>query len=317
MRDKISCCTVIPAIYATHSRACRPPLLFWIAGGLLAGQCLAATAPGPLWQELLVLAALTALGPARRWPMPLPLAAGAALLAAALGHWQVDGVLRPQLPADHVQHMAGARLVVRGRVCERPVRRPGKTRVVIETAAVRHGDGWEPSEGRVLVTVRGATQPWQRGDGVEALLGTRRPRNFGNPGEFDFEAFLARRAIYLTAFAADDRAWIRTPAPDGWAVGIERWRDAVVHSIESTLAPPTAAITAALLVGDAIALPPDVRDRYARAGVSHVLSISGLHVGLVAGGAYALLRWLFARSERALLYASVPKLAMAASLAPL
>ena len=319
MPDKIGCYAVIPAIYARSDAADRrgAPPLFWLAAGLLAGQCAAASC-GPLWPLLAVIAALGVFG--LRWRQraaALPSAAAPALLAAALGYWQVDRVLHPHLPADHLQHLAGARLVLRGCVSERPTRRPDKTRLVIDSAAVRRGDDWQPAAGRVVITVRNATQPWQRGDGVEAMLEPRLPHNFGNPGEFDFEAFLARRGIYLTAFAADDRAWQRTPAADGWAAAIERWRDAVTHTIETTLAPPTAPIAAALLVGDAIALAPDVRDRYARAGVSHILSISGLHVGLVAGGAYALLRWLFARSERVLLYASVPKLAMAASLAPL
>lgn len=38
----------------------------------------------------------------------------------------------------------------------------------------------------------------------------------------------------------------------------------------------------ALLIADTHALPPDVRDRYAAAGIIHMLSISGLHVGIIA-----------------------------------
>jgi competence protein ComEC len=167
-----------------------------------------------------------------------------------------------------------------------------------------------------LISVRDAVQPWQRGDGVEALVELHRPRNFGNPGEFDFEAYLARRGVYVTAFAASDQSWLRTATIGGWTAWPERWRTIVAETIESTVDARVAPIVGALLVGDAIALPLDVRDRYACAGVSHVLSISGLHVGLVAGAAYALLRWLLARSERTLLYANVPKIATAMGLAP-
>jgi competence protein ComEC len=296
----------------------RTTLLFWLTGGLLAGQG-AAAAVGPVWRwTAAAIAVLTFLRPLRRRQADArAVALGAALLAAAAGHWQVDRILHPMLPPDHVRWFVGDRVVLRGSIAERPTRRPARTRLVIEAGAVRRGAEWQPAQGRVLVTLRAATQPWQRGDGVEAVVELRRPRNFGNPGEFDFEAYLARRGIQVTALAPDDRAWPRAPAAAGWASGLERWRDAVTRTIEATLDPTAAAIVASLLVGDAIALAPEVRDRYARAGVSHVLSISGLHVGLVAGAAYALLRWLLARSERLLLHANVPKLAMAASLAPL
>jgi competence protein ComEC len=240
--------------------------------------------------------------------------AAVALIAAAGGHWQVDRIIRPVFAPDHVQWFAGQRAVIRGSVVDRPVRRATSTRLMIEVAAVRRGGDWQAASGRVLVTVRGVSQPWRVGDRLEALLGLRRPRNFGNPGEFDYEAYLARRGVYLTAFATSDRGWARTAAaPDP----IERWRIDTVHLIERTLAPPVAAIVGALLVGDAIPLPDAVRDRYARAGVSHVLSISGLHVALVATSAFAALRWLLGRSERVLLGSNVPKLAMTASVAPI
>jgi len=295
----------------------RPTPLFWLTSGLLVGQVAAAAVAGGAWRWLLAIGALALVGLWRCGCADARAAAlGLALIAGAVGHWQVDVLRHPRLPADHVRRLAGTRVVLRGVIAERPTQRPGKTRLTIAAMAIRRGADWQPAEGLVLVTLRAATQPWQRGDGVEALLALRRPRNFGNPGEYDFAAYLARRAVYATAFAASDRSWPRSAGSAGWMRDLERWRDDVTRTIEASVDPQVAPIVGALLVGDAIALPPDVRERYARAGVSHVLSISGLHVGLVAGAAYTLLRWLLARSERALLYASVPKLAMASSLAP-
>ena len=176
---------------------------------------------------------------------------------------------------------------------------------------VRRHDEWRPTTGRLLVTVRTVEQPWQLGDGLEAQLALRHPRNFGNPGEFDYEAYLARRQVYVTGFAPSDRAWRRRPIRR-WTVRgyLEHWRDAVGRTIRQTLDGDTATIVAALLIGEAAALTPEIRQRYARAGVSHVLAISGLHVGLVAAAAYAAARWLLSRSEWLLLRANVPKLAL-------
>jgi len=46
----------------------------------------------------------------------------------------------------------------------------------------------------------------------------------------------------------------------------------------------------ALLIADQHQIPPEMRDRYARAGIIHMLSISGLHVAIIAGAVLLLLR---------------------------
>ncbi len=48
----------------------------------------------------------------------------------------------------------------------------------------------------------------------------------------------------------------------------------------------------ALLIADQHDIPPEVRDRYARAGMVHMLSISGLHVAIIAGAVALLLQML-------------------------
>jgi competence protein ComEC len=46
----------------------------------------------------------------------------------------------------------------------------------------------------------------------------------------------------------------------------------------------------ALLIADQHQIPPEMKDRYARAGIIHMLSISGLHVAIIAGAVLLLLR---------------------------
>src|SRR5579862_4197338 len=297
-------------------RAGRRTPLLWACAGLLAGQAGAAVAPGTAWEWSTVAGALGFIWLGRRRAESRAYACALALIAAAFGHWQLERRLRPHLPPDHVQVLAGARAVVRGHLAERPAPRPAATLFVLDTMAARRGGEWQPIEGRLRLTVRQATRVWHRGDVIEAVLAVRRPHNFGNPGEFDFEAYLARRAIYATAFANSDADWRRLSS-EGSVLALERWRDRVAAMLARTLDPTTAQIVAALLLGEAGALPTEVRDRYAQTGLSHVLVIAGLHLGIIAATAYAATRWLLARSRRALLYANVPKLAMAATLAPI
>jgi competence protein ComEC len=294
-------------------RLTRP--LLWVAVGLLAGQAAAATS------SVLVASALAALGPVlfclwRRWSQGA--LAGVALLGAVFGFAQTSRLLAPDPHAQDVHRFAGRSVELRGRIAARPSRGRDRTRLLIDVSAVRGGGDWETTQGRVLVTLRSPTKPWRRDDRIRAgIIRLRRPRNFGNPGEFDYVAHLARRGVHVTGFAMDDLRWERkAPVRRGWGTWVERWREQAAEVIDKTLVEPEASIVAAILLGESAAVDAALRQRYARAGVSHILAISGLHVGLVAAAAYAVARWLLARSEWILLRTTVPKLALAFTLPP-
>ena len=291
-----------------------PTPLYWLVLGLLLGQLAAAQHPTTTMAALAAAATLALLLVARRRPSWLP--AVLVAVAFALGHLQVDRVLAPADAAD-VAALHGTRAWVRGTVVEVSTRGDDGARLLIEVGAARRGPEWQPANGGLQLGIEHAGRPWSRGDGIAALVGVRVPRNFGNPGEFDYRAFLARRGVSATAFVRDDRDLVRAPAAGEGPSPLARWRAATAAALRATLPPADAAIAAALLIGDMDGLSDEQRTRYARAGVSHVLSISGLHVGLVAAAAYAAVRRLLGRSERLLLTLSVPKLAMAGSLAPL
>jgi competence protein ComEC len=285
-------------------------LVLWVSGGLLLGQACAAQIPA--WWVAVGAASLLFLclfARTRGWAL------AAALATAAAGAFQVERVLRPQLSPDHIAHRAGSVVQVSGMVVERPERRSLNTRLVVEVERIEK-EAPEPASGRVLVTLRSASKPWRRGDLFQGRLRLRRPRNFGNPGEFDYEAYLARRRIYVSGYWSSDSEWRRKSARVvGLRLRLDKWRARAARII-GDLDGDSRHILAALIIGDTGGLDPATRDRYARAGVSHILAISGLHVGLVASAAYGAFRWLLARSEWLLLCANVPKLSLASAAAP-
>ncbi|HJQ19157.1 MAG TPA: DNA internalization-related competence protein ComEC/Rec2 [Gemmatimonadaceae bacterium] len=62
---------------------------------------------------------------------------------------------------------------------------------------------------------------------------------------------------------------------------LRRWRSAIGRGIDEHFG-SDAPLVRALLIADMAELSPGVRDRFAAAGMSHMLSVSGLHVGLIA-----------------------------------
>lgn len=74
------------------------------------------------------------------------------------------------------------------------------------------------------------------------------------------------------------RARVRVTSPPG---RLARWRAALGRGIDARFG-AHAPLVRALLIADMRELQPSVRERFAAAGLSHMLSVSGLHVGLIA-----------------------------------
>jgi competence protein ComEC len=62
---------------------------------------------------------------------------------------------------------------------------------------------------------------------------------------------------------------------------LPRWRAAAARAIERTFR-DDAPLVKALLIADRADLSPEIRDRFASAGMAHVLAIAGLHVAIIA-----------------------------------
>ena len=123
------------------------------------------------------------------------------------------------------------------------------------------------------------------GDNWQLELRLRRPRGSSNPGVFDYEAWLFRESIGATGYVVGGH---RNHLIRSGDLGvIDRLRQRFVDRV-SVLSPESAGVLAAISVGARHLITTEQWDRYARTGTSHLMAISGLHVGLAAGGGYVL-----------------------------
>jgi competence protein ComEC len=98
------------------------------------------------------------------------------------------------------------------------------------------------------------------------------------------------------------------------ARGVENLRMAIGTRIDAVLDGASAAIGRAMVVGDQSAITDETRDVMAASGLAHIYSISGLHLSIVAGGMFWLLRWALAAIPAAATRWPVKKIAAVAGL---
>jgi len=151
-------------------------------------------------------------------------------------------------------------------------------------------------------------------------LRIRPPRGVRNPGGRDEARRLARRGIGATANLVDRRLWVRISEREGgfarllarFSSGIDSLRQSSAQRLAHS--GPGHELIAALVLGDRSALTREQRDAFSRLGLAHLLAVSGLHVSLVAGLAFAGVRWLLLRSSTLAGHVDVRRPAITAAL---
>ena len=146
--------------------------------------------------------------------------------------------------------------------------------------------------------------PVHAGERWRFTVRLKRPHGNVNPHGFDYEGWLFERNIRATGYvrpAAGGDSQAERLAAAVWrpATAVEMLRERLRERFYRTLADaPYAGILIALALGDQQAIAQPLWQRFAQTGVTHLMSISGLHVTMFAGLLYALVGWLWRRSSR-------------------
>jgi len=216
------------------------------------------------------------------------------LILAALGYLGIDHRITPGFPADHISRYADHFSPgITGRIHSAPVpyARDG-IRFVLQVDSL--GTDPVPVTGRLRVSARGDLPELSVGDRIAFAGKIRGIRNFNNPGGFDYERHMAFQGLWVTAYVRKDSLVVlqknRSPS---WIESIQEKRSELAGVIEKTaVSAVSEGVLKALIIGDKSSISDDLRERFNRAGISHLLAISGLHIGIVAGLFFGIFRGL-------------------------
>ena len=204
-------------------------------------------------------------------------------------------------------------MTIEGIISDRPSVAPDGSRVTVQVERLIRKDLDEPVSGLLLLYISEGDVTLARGDRIRFISRISVPRKLGLPGEFDYSRYLAFQGISATCRVAsqDEIVLIRGAAIASWQRTVDlaalRLGDAIRYSIPDVR---VSSVLTALLVGDQRRIPRDVADAYTRAGVNHILSISGFHVGIIAAFITVLVIWFLTRFEYPALCWNVRRIAV-------
>lgn len=274
-----------------------PPLALLalaFAGGIALADALALVPATGIAASLVAALGLAVAWRRRRW-----LGVAAVVQASTLGAL----ALAASWPVAPAGLLDGAPWTVTARVVEAPERGPAGAHALLELERVARDGGERTVSGRISLSFGGdPLETLLPGDRVRFRARLHAPHGFAEPDSPDPRRRSAARALIAVAGVAEPAAVARlaeprSPSGNGLLREIARGRERLLSRIRARLDGDRRALVESLVLGDRGDVDRSLDQAFRVAGVSHVLSVSGLHLAIAAFLLFVGLRWLLAWLE--------------------
>lgn len=304
----------LPAEFA--AQASRWTLWSPVAFGLGAAGYMALKVEPPFWLALAV-ACFATIG---AWVLRRRFAASGAIIAATLMAFAAAGSFAGKLRADRVAApiipAADSPRAIEGWVVDVPSPGAGGPRMLLAPVWIA-GLAPEETPVRVRVTLREPAVSSPPGSAVRVVAMIGPPPAPASPGAYDFARDAWFDRVGGVGFALGEpreTALPRAPWRLRWTMAINaaRWR--LAERIVARMGEGSGGLGAAMVTGHEAWITPVVTADMRASGLAHIISISGLHMAIVGGFAFAAVRLLIALIPWLALRVSGKKVAAAAGL---
>ena len=175
---------------------------------------------------------------------------------------------------------------------------------------ILHGKVKKISE-NIQVIIYNHARDFSPGDRIRFPAILRSFKNFNNPGRYDYESAMRLKGLSCAASVSDGRFIVPMGRGNlGFPMEIlERVRRPIRDFFRKKLSNENQALYGALILGERHAIDAELREPFNRAGLGHILAVSGLHIGLVAWLTFFLAKRLFSLSYNLALKRDIHRLA--------
>ncbi len=177
---------------------------------------------------------------------------------------------------------------------------PSYTRVVLEDVQFSRTLRQDlPIPTKIRISLRGRLQPdfdLMPGSRVQVKASLRPPSRPVAPGSYDFRRRAYFQGIGAVGYGITPLTILEKTSPedrgfyDRLRHKIMQEREQLTHYIRTNVPGQSGAVIAALVTGDRSGIKDETRQAFADAGIAHILAISGLHLSIVAGLIFFMIR---------------------------
>ena len=172
-----------------------------------------------------------------------------------------------------------------GDISEQPTEKEKSIKTVVDIKAIRSNNEWVSSEGRVILYFLkdNRSRQLKHGDRIIFEPAISGIKNAGNPNEFDYKQYLAFHLISYQGYLKSDK-WklLESKKHAGIFAIADQVREKLIMILKKYgLRNENFAVASAISIGYKNELDEEIKKSYSSTGATHILSVSGLHVGIV------------------------------------
>lgn len=185
-----------------------------------------------------------------------------------------------------LEELAGHRVALTGRVAAEPDVRPDRVFYLVEADRVTLAGAERKTYGKVRISEREPGRIYGYGEMLRISGLLDRAEGPGNPGDFNYKKYLERQGIRLIMNVRGEG--VISALGKGGASPLLSLslfvKEKLSGAATSGLSPAQAATLNGIVFGSQGMIEKSTRELYSETGIVHILSVSGLHVGLLLGG---------------------------------
>lgn len=140
-----------------------------------------------------------------------------------------------------------------------------------------------------------ALLPFEAGSKVSLIAKAFLPKESKEPGSFNYRLYLYRHRIGAILAVSVEEVTVLVPQTSSLAAAINRSRTSIFNSTRRFLPPEQAGLLIGVMLGDTSGITDRLDEDFRATGLTHVLAVSGLNVGLLVAAVWLLLRALRVR----------------------
>ena len=240
------------------------------------------------------------------------------ILFFALGYLLIQPWTSPHFPSSHIIHFTDSnKWKIVGTIDQSVENIKYKQKFILSAETLEGENRKFFVTGKIRVTVSGDKPVLSFGNRVSFTAKIKSIKNFKNPGGFDYKRYMAFKSVFGSSYVQGKKVTVIKNCTDRkFRRATNNFRRRISAFIGKTGGGSHQGVLKALIVGQRQQIPQTLRDAFNRAGVGHLLAISGLHIGIVASVAFIFFSWILSRFKVFLFNAWVKKGAAVLSFFP-